>query len=64
MMNERKPIFNVIPAAGNLTALLMNVFFFIETLWILLELIYLPLRMSHLGFLGRMNVFPWDSHYR
>lgn len=32
MMNERKPIINVIPAAGNLTALLMNVFFFIETL--------------------------------
>lgn len=31
MMNERKPIFNVIPAAGNLTALLMKVFF-IETL--------------------------------
>lgn len=28
MMNERKPIFNVIPAAGNLTALLMKVFFF------------------------------------
>lgn len=27
MMNERKPIFNVIPAAGNLTALQMNVFF-------------------------------------
>ena len=32
MMNERKPIFNVIPAAENLTALLMKVFFFIETL--------------------------------
>lgn len=28
MMNERKPIFNVIPAAGNLTALQMNVFFY------------------------------------
>ena len=28
MMNERKPIFNVIPAAGNLTALLINGFFF------------------------------------